>query len=269
MSRPADPTAKIALLRAAEEVFAEKGVDGAKVEDIARAAGISKGAFYLHFESKEALLRQVVESFLGRMSAQFKLDEANPESPEALLSLWLARDIESFEFLWQSRAILGILETCAGDYRYLMDAFHTECSNTAVKWIALLKENELVRKDVDAEVTALLMHGAYSELVRRLLTHRSHPGFQGWLLTTRDLFVRGIGTQKLVAALEKEARRAKRREPNTPWGVGEPHVEARRAKRCEPNSRREVGEPHVETRAGNGAGNGKRHGQKNGDEAHR
>ncbi len=205
MSRPADPTAKIALLRAAEEVFADKGVDGAKVEDIARAAGISKGAFYLHFESKEALLRQVVESFLGRMSAQFTLDEKTPESAEALLSLWLSRDIESFEFLWQSRAILGILESCAGDYRYLVDAFRGECRNTAVRWIALLKENGLVRKDVDAELTALLMNGAYNELVTRLLTERSHPEFRGWLLTTRELFVRGIGTQKLITALEKDA----------------------------------------------------------------
>lgn len=204
MSRPADPTAKIALLRAAEEVFAEKGVDRAKVEDIARAAGISKGAFYLHFESKEALLRQVVESFLGRMSAQFTLHDSAPESADALLSLWLERDLESFEFLWQSRAILGILATCAGDYQYLVDAFRMECRNTAASWIGLLKESGLVRKDVDAELTALLMNGAYNELVTRLLTERSRPELRRWLLTTRELFVRGIGTQKLITALERD-----------------------------------------------------------------
>ena len=204
MSRTADPTAKIALLRAAEEVFAEKGVDHAKVEDIARAAGISKGAFYLHFESKEALLRQVVESFLGRMSAQFVLQAETPDEPEALLSLWLERDLECFEFLWQSRAILGILATCAGDYQYLTDAFRAECRSTAAKWIALLKESGLVRKDVDAEMTALLMNGAYNELVMRLLTERSHPELRAWLVTTRELFVRGIGTPPLVAALKKD-----------------------------------------------------------------
>jgi AcrR family transcriptional regulator len=204
MSRPADPTAKIALLRAAEEVFAEKGVDGAKVEDIARAAGISKGAFYLHFESKEALLRQVVESFLGRMSAQFTLEDEMPDSAEDLLRFWLERDVESFEFLWQSRPILGILQTCAGDYQYLTDAFRSECRSTCAKWIALLKEHGLVRKDVNAEITALLMNGAYNELVMRLLTERSHPDFRDWLWSSRDLFVRGIGTQKLIEALEEE-----------------------------------------------------------------
>src|SRR4051794_27973484 len=56
VSRVADPKSKSALIRAAEEVFADRGIAGAKVEDIARSAGLSKGAFYLHFESKEAAL---------------------------------------------------------------------------------------------------------------------------------------------------------------------------------------------------------------------
>ena len=43
MSRVADPTTRISLLRAAEEVFAKKGLEAAKVEDIAKRAGCSKG----------------------------------------------------------------------------------------------------------------------------------------------------------------------------------------------------------------------------------
>ena len=66
MSRVADPTTRISLLRAAEEVFAKKGLEAAKVEDIAKRAGCSKGAFYLHFEGKEEAFLQVVESFLAR-----------------------------------------------------------------------------------------------------------------------------------------------------------------------------------------------------------
>jgi AcrR family transcriptional regulator len=211
MSRTADPTAKISLLRAAEEVFAEKGVDGAKVEDIARAAGISKGAFYLHFESKEAVLKQVVESFLGRMGAQFVLPATLPETPEALLAFWLARDTESFEFLWQSRAILGILQTCSGDYHYLLDAFRKECRATVAKWIDLLKERDLVRKEVDAEVTATLMNGAYNELVLMLLAQKTHPDFDKWLAIPLDVFVRGIGSPRLIVALEKHGVHKRRR----------------------------------------------------------
>ena len=44
------------LLRAAADAFAERGYDGARVADIARAAGVSSGAMYAHFASKAELL---------------------------------------------------------------------------------------------------------------------------------------------------------------------------------------------------------------------
>jgi AcrR family transcriptional regulator len=44
------------LLRAAADVFAERGYDGTRVADIAVAAGVSNGALYAHFASKAELL---------------------------------------------------------------------------------------------------------------------------------------------------------------------------------------------------------------------
>src|SRR5580698_8560674 len=44
------------LLRAAADVFAERGYDGTRVADIAAAAGVSNGALYAHFGSKADLL---------------------------------------------------------------------------------------------------------------------------------------------------------------------------------------------------------------------
>src|SRR5690349_20696006 len=76
-SRLADPNAKIDLLRAAEEVFAERGLDHAKVEQITERAGHSKGSFYLHFSSKEDAFRQIVESTLARLAAC--LDQAQAD----------------------------------------------------------------------------------------------------------------------------------------------------------------------------------------------
>ncbi len=43
------------LLRAAEQIFARVGYEKAQVDDIAEAAGFSKGALYAHFKSKEEL----------------------------------------------------------------------------------------------------------------------------------------------------------------------------------------------------------------------
>src|SRR5712692_808680 len=63
MARPADPNAKEAVVAAARAEFARRGLRGARIEDITAACGLSKGAFYLHFESKEALFRERVTAF--------------------------------------------------------------------------------------------------------------------------------------------------------------------------------------------------------------
>lgn len=50
------------ILSAAIAVFSEVGFARAKLEDIARRAGVSKGTLYLYFDSKEALFREVIRS---------------------------------------------------------------------------------------------------------------------------------------------------------------------------------------------------------------
>jgi AcrR family transcriptional regulator len=48
------------ILEAALAVFAERGLSAARLEDIARQAGVSKGTIYLYFPNKEELFREVV-----------------------------------------------------------------------------------------------------------------------------------------------------------------------------------------------------------------
>ena len=48
------------IIAAALDVFSEKGFAAARLDDIAARAGVSKGALYLYFETKEDLFRAVV-----------------------------------------------------------------------------------------------------------------------------------------------------------------------------------------------------------------
>ena len=50
------------ICAAALDVFAEKGFAAAKLDEIARVAGVSKGTLYLYFDSKEDLFRAVVRN---------------------------------------------------------------------------------------------------------------------------------------------------------------------------------------------------------------
>lgn len=51
------------LLAAARRVFAERGYQGATIDDVAEAAGCTKGACYFHFASKEEILLTLLEEW--------------------------------------------------------------------------------------------------------------------------------------------------------------------------------------------------------------
>lgn len=53
------------ILDAALAVFAEKGFAGARMEDIARRAGVTKGTIYLYFDGKEAVFKTLVRESIG------------------------------------------------------------------------------------------------------------------------------------------------------------------------------------------------------------
>ena len=50
------------IIDAAFDVFSDQGLERARLEEIARRAGVSKGTIYLYFDSKEELFRAVVEA---------------------------------------------------------------------------------------------------------------------------------------------------------------------------------------------------------------
>ncbi|BCP52477.1 transcriptional regulator [Kaistia sp. 32K] len=49
-------------MRGASQVFLEKGFDAASMNDIARAAGVSKGTLYVYFANKERLFVELISS---------------------------------------------------------------------------------------------------------------------------------------------------------------------------------------------------------------
>ncbi|WP_339742663.1 TetR/AcrR family transcriptional regulator [uncultured Maricaulis sp.] len=75
------------ILEAALAVFVEQGFATARVEDIARRAGLSKGALYLYFPSKEAMLNALVEQSAGALARSVEQHVAHSAAvdPEAAL----------------------------------------------------------------------------------------------------------------------------------------------------------------------------------------
>jgi len=71
------------LLKAAEHVFARNGFEAARLEDIAAAAGYTRGAFYANFESKEDLFMALLEDCVRRRVANVRQLMAQAQTPQA------------------------------------------------------------------------------------------------------------------------------------------------------------------------------------------
>ena len=82
------------LLRAAADVFAERGYDGTRVADIAAAAGVSNGALYAHFGSKAGLLVAALREHGRPVLAD--LLAAKPDRPITELLLVIGRGLTKF-----------------------------------------------------------------------------------------------------------------------------------------------------------------------------
>ena len=70
VTRPAEPrTAEI--LDSIKGVFAAKGFEGASMQDLAKAAGMSAGNFYRYFPSKDAIIAALIERDLAEVQDEF------------------------------------------------------------------------------------------------------------------------------------------------------------------------------------------------------
>ena len=74
---------KAAILRAAEHIYAESGLAGARTDAIAAAAGVNKALLYYYFKSKEGLYQAVVGSQLQEFQQQARdiLSAKEPAGP--------------------------------------------------------------------------------------------------------------------------------------------------------------------------------------------
>lgn len=73
------------ILAAAEDCFARNGYDGTGVALICQEAGVSKGAFYHHFASKQAVFLSLLDAWLARLDDQ--LAEMSVEAADVPLRL--------------------------------------------------------------------------------------------------------------------------------------------------------------------------------------
>jgi AcrR family transcriptional regulator len=79
------------ILRAAAEVFAESGFPGARVDEIARRAGVNKAMLYYHVGDKKDLYEAVIRSVIGRTAERLEEEIRQAGTPEDKMRIYMRR----------------------------------------------------------------------------------------------------------------------------------------------------------------------------------
>lgn len=141
-ARPAE------IVEAAFEVFAQKGFAGARLDEIAARAGVSKGALYLYFETKEDLFRAVVtQGVAPNLQAALGLLAGHP-GPFAPLAEALAERIAE---VIATTPIGGVVKMVIGEARNFPE-------------LAQVWHDQLVAKALEALAGALAAAQARGEV---------------------------------------------------------------------------------------------------------
>lgn len=86
------------LLDAAQRLFLDKGIGATSIDDIASAADVAKGTFYLYFPSKEALLAALQERFITTFLTRLEtaMERCGPNRWRPRLQAWIKTVVEGY-----------------------------------------------------------------------------------------------------------------------------------------------------------------------------
>lgn len=150
---------RMAFLMAAIDEFYEKGFEAARVDDIAKRAGLSKGTLYLYFKNKEALFQGLVETMvmpdLAQME-QFVKDAPTATDALSMIMRFLPQMIRDS----MGPRLIKIMVGEAGRFPDVVQSYKQTFSDQGLKVIAgILKRGhdtgEFVVEDI--ELTTLLV----------------------------------------------------------------------------------------------------------------
>jgi len=87
------------ILQTAEKLFARQGFDGARVDEIAKQAGVNKALIYYYFDSKEKILESILDRHMTEIFRQREVDIVElPElSKEDFVEAMLQKSLAMFE----------------------------------------------------------------------------------------------------------------------------------------------------------------------------
>jgi len=183
------------IQRAAVEVISRKGIAGATMQEIADAAGISKGTLYLYFKDREAVVESAVDRALGRLMAALEEVFADDAPLATVLPALLERHFAFFDghqvLFRVYRALLG--EVAAENYRRCNAHYHRYLAQLRALFERAIARGEIEAVDTDRLAT-FFSDGTRGMILRRILLDEAPPEPASDAALIANLLLRGLLT---------------------------------------------------------------------------
>ncbi|MBO7458887.1 MAG: TetR/AcrR family transcriptional regulator [Paludibacteraceae bacterium] len=181
------------IIKTAGDLFFRLGIRSVSIDDICRELGMSKKTFYVYFESKDALIEQLLQANLDYMSGKM----------EELLKLGDFRQLVKVFIKRQEaekndvRRVPQLVYDLKKYYPRQFAEFQLKCFETQkafiMRYLELGVSQGLVRANLNIELTAVLFAKIHSDAIRDFEVIEGHNHNMHQLAhTAMDVFVRGV-----------------------------------------------------------------------------
>ena len=181
------------ILHAAESVFAQRGYHSASVDHVIKAAGVSRGTFYLYFESKSSVFLELLDGFSSRLMSAIEVVDAS--APDAWIRV-LSNLQRVVGLLVENRALAAVLFRSAVGLDETVDQRLERLHAHWRKMLVGALENGAARgmvRPVNSELVATALIGSIKETLIEALIKTDKTVHVGELASTlMDLHLSGL-----------------------------------------------------------------------------
>jgi AcrR family transcriptional regulator len=185
------------ILNQAMRIFLEKGYHGTSIDDITQAAGLTKGALYWHFKSKEDLLKKLIRKY--EKSFLDKLIHAVTEVKGGASDKFEKYVRFNSAFAYYNRELCVSFTTLAAE---LVGAHHgiepeirrvyKKYQNFLSKLILQGKKEKIFRKEIDADLAALIVIAFHDGILLQWSMNREKIDGDSYVNTFKKMMLSGL-----------------------------------------------------------------------------
>lgn len=181
------------IIKTAGELFFRLGIRSVSIDDICRELGMSKKTFYVYFESKDALIEQMLQANLDYIAEKME-DLVALKDFRQLVKVFIKRQEAEKNDV---RRVPQLVYDLKKYYPRQFADFQQKCFETQKNYIMQYLEQGiaqgLVRANLNIELTAVLFAKIHSDAIRDFEIIEAHNHNMHQLAhTAMDVFVRGV-----------------------------------------------------------------------------